>query len=358
MNEVVIEFPHLAELPPNLDDSITGTPERRPCSVRRTSTIDMVWPGGFGTPLNLVGRARDLLTAADGSTRVLDEASMLTEIGDFRTVRAIETVPERGGIDGLVGAVGGSDLRRAIDEVLPGEREAGTPLHLLLDDIAGTSLIAGFAWMRSAQRENSPGRGPQEGRTAQRAAAAGVFGRRKGKIICSGLRPDGFADVHRRSGRQYSAAIVQAGNLGLESDPLGWHELPPDPEVGMRRHRRIDIWSEDDVIRVDGFFRDACWEPDGTQMALHEYDVQAEIEPVELTVLSVKATPHVLPYPECQWAAPHAEQVRGMPVADFRTSVQRTLTELQACTHLNDMLRCLAEVPALAPALGEQNLGA
>jgi hypothetical protein len=38
----------------------------------------------------------------------------------------------------------------------------------------------------------------------------------------------------------------------------------------------------------------------------------------------------------------------GRPVRTFRTEVQTTLTELQACTHLNDMLRCLAEVPALA----------
>jgi hypothetical protein len=38
-------------------------------------------------------------------------------------------------------------------------------------------------------------------------------------------------------------------------------------------------------------------------------------------------------------------------VRSFRTDVQSTLTELQACTHLNDMLRCLAEVPALAAAI-------
>ena len=41
----------------------------------------------------------------------------------------------------------------------------------------------------------------------------------------------------------------------------------------------------------------------------------------------------------------------GMNVSDFRASVQETLVELQACTHLNDMLRCLAEVPALADHL-------
>jgi hypothetical protein len=41
-------------------------------------------------------------------------------------------------------------------------------------------------------------------------------------------------------------------------------------------------------------------------------------------------------------------------VSSFRTRVQQTLTELRACTHLNDMLRSLAEVPALAGSLGSE----
>ena len=64
-----------------------------------------------------------------------------------------------------------------------------------------------------------------------------------------------------------------------------------------------------------------------------------------------KATPRVLPFPECQWAPEHAALLVGRPVQSFRTDVQTTLTELQACTHLNDMLRCLTEVPSLAAAI-------
>ena len=59
----------------------------------------------------------------------------------------------------------------------------------------------------------------------------------------------------------------------------------------------------------------------------------------------------MLPFPECQWAPEHVTLLIGRPVRSFRTDVQSTLTELQACTHLNDMLRCLAEVPALAAAI-------
>ena len=42
-------------------------------------------------------------------------------------------------------------------------------------------------------------------------------------------------------------------------------------------------------------------------------------------------------------------ELRG-PAIDI-DSVQQTLTELHACTHLNDMLRSLAELPALVKAL-------
>ena len=65
----------------------------------------------------------------------------------------------------------------------------------------------------------------------------------------------------------------------------------------------------------------------------------------------MRATPRVLPFPECPWAAHHTSQLVGHPVRTFRTDVQETLTEMECCTHLNDMLRCLAEVPALAAAL-------
>jgi hypothetical protein len=337
----------LADLPPNLDDSITGTPPRRRGSVRRTATIDMVWPGGFGTPLHLVGRARDLVTPARGDPVVADAAEMLVTIADNRTVASVETVPARAGIEGLVGTQGGSYLRAAIDEVLPGERDAATPLHLLLDDVAGTSLIAGYAWSRwrddMRRLMSRGGDHPSE------------FGVRKGRIICSGLRPDGWAQTARERGDAHPHASRLAGDIASPDDPLAWHEMPERPPVCMRRHRRIDVQPADGALVVDAFFRDSCWEPDGTEMALHEYTVDAVVDASSLTLRSVRARPRVLPFPECQWAAPNVAVLEGMPVATFRTSVQETLTELQCCTHLNDMLRCLAEVPALAQHLDHRS---
>ena len=94
---LLVEFPHLADLPPTLVDTTTGTPDRRLGSVRRTATIDMTWPGGFGTPLELVGHARDLLTPIRGAPEVLAEASMRASIDNARMVTAIESTPARPG---------------------------------------------------------------------------------------------------------------------------------------------------------------------------------------------------------------------------------------------------------------------
>lgn len=302
----------------------------------------MVWPEGIGTSLHLEGRARDLVTTRAGDAVVVDEAAMHAVLDMERRITAIASTPARPGIEGLVGAQGGTYLRSAIDDALPGEREAATSLHMLLDDIAGTSLIAGFVWTRHLD--------PEEMRATRRQAPQG-FGQRKGKIICSGLRPGGSAQQAFAGERESVHAIRTAGALVDDDDALAWHEFPERPVVSMRRHRRVDVTPIDGGLEVDAFFRDSYWEPDGTEMALHEYNVAATVDAATLTLASVQATPRVLPFPECQWAPEHAVLMVGRPIDTFRTQVQTTLTELQACTHLNDMLRCLTEVPALAAAI-------
>jgi hypothetical protein len=302
----------------------------------------MVWPDGMGTALHLVGRARDLVTTSAGDATVVDEAAMHAVVDMERRITAIDATPSRPGIEGLVGSQGGTYLRSAIDDALPGEREAATPLHFLLDDIAGTSLIAGFVWTRHMDPEEF---------AARRQQAPSGFGQRKGKIICSGLRPGGSAQQAFSGEAESVHAIRTAGPLVTDDDELAWHEFPERPVVSMRRQRRVDVTPVDDAYEIDAFFRDSYWEPDGTEMALHEYNVEAVVDATELTLRSVLATPRVLPFPECQWAPEHAALMVGRPVQSFRTDVQTTLTELQACTHLNDMLRCLTEVPALAATI-------
>ena len=70
--------------------------------------------------------------------------------------------------------------------------------------------------------------------------------------------PDGWFDLHRRNGMPLFEGVVPAGDLQREDDPWSWHAFPDAPRVGVRRHRRIDIWNEPDAIGIDAFFRDAC----------------------------------------------------------------------------------------------------
>lgn len=136
------------------EQAVSGTqghvPKMRPGSVRRTTSIDMTWSDS-GDPFNmkqhLHGRARDV-RAGDGwrpgdPRRGRDRRHRELRPGDRGDQRVALARRHRGS-----GRRGGSQLRGAIDEVLPGEREAGTPLHLLLDDLAGCTLIAGFVWAR------------------------------------------------------------------------------------------------------------------------------------------------------------------------------------------------------------------
>jgi len=325
------------------DDSVEATPPRRPSSVRRTAAINMVWPDGRGTPLHLRGRCRDLLTDADGEPHVLGEAGMVTVVGDGRTVVDIAAWPARDSVRRLIGARGGSAFRSAIDDALPGEREAATPLYFLLDDIAGASLIAGFAWSRTdpswmKQRPMRPAQGGDP------------IGMRKGRIICSGLRPGGYHQITREAGEMNPHFLRRAGDLSSD-DPWAWHEIEPPAEVCMRRRRRVDVSEDGEVLRVDAHFRDSMWDVDGTELALHEYTLDAVVDRSTRRIVAIEAVPRVLPFPECPGAAPHVAQLVGMPVDAFRTSVQETLRELEACTHLNDMLRCLGEVHALAAQL-------
>jgi Protein of unknown function (DUF2889) len=322
----------LEDLPEPPDDSLTGTIDRRPGSVRRTAHINMTWPGGYGSPLQLRGRARDLLTSGQGSPSVVAEAEMVVQVNDQRTIDAISVAPDRDGSQGLIGARGGGRLRSAIDSALPGERQAATPLYFLLDDIAGATLIAGFSWtfMRPTRDGSSAGRARSDGR-----------------IICSGLRPGGYRDASRERSVPLPFFLRAAGDLASD-DPWAWHSIEPAPDVCLRRRRRIDLWRSSSGIQVDMHFRDSVWDTSHAELALHEYSVAATIEADSHRLGAINVVPRVLPFPECPWAAPHASVLVGQTVGSFRTEVQERLTELRACTHLNDALRGLAEVPALA----------
>ena len=325
-------------IPPS--DPVVAPPPRRPGSIRRTSTVQMSWPGGLGTPeLYLQGRARDLCTPMDGAPHVLAAADLTAVTGRERDIQSIDADPPVAGLQRLVGVRAGSGLRGAIARELPEQVEGGTPLYLLLDDLGGATLIAGYTYFRwadvypemSARIANGP----------QRVMQGTCSGFRPGSIA---LKDDGTLS-HVRQNTARTASLVDP------SDPIGWHELHEHPVIGMRRARRIDVWANEGLIEVDAWFRDSVWVPEGHEEAIHEYQMLGQADRETGTLLSVTAHPRVLPYAECPGAAPNASWMAGTDLRAMRTEVLQRLRATDCCTHLNDGLRSLAEVPVLAASL-------
>jgi hypothetical protein len=59
----------------------------------------------------------------------------------------------------------------------------------------------------------------------------------------------------------------------------------------------------------------------------------------------------VLPFIECPGAVTNAAKLVGTPLPLIREAVLRDLRGTAGCTHLNDALRALAEVPKLVEQL-------
>jgi hypothetical protein len=98
-------------------------------------------------------------------------------------------------------------------------------------------------------------------------------------------------------------------------------------------------------------FQDSATKPDGGREALHEYTISARVDANTLRIVSITAQPRVLPWPECPGATRALSRLEGEPLADLRQLVLERLRGTAGCTHLNDALRSLSEVPHLVRLL-------
>jgi hypothetical protein len=119
----------------------------------------------------------------------------------------------------------------------------------------------------------------------------------------------------------------------------------------MRRRRLLDVapGATAGEVGVFAWFRDTFRHPDGAETVLHEYHLDATVDTGGWRILGATAAPHVLPWPECPQAAGSAERLVGATLQDLREEVRAGFVGTATCTHLNDQLRSLADVPALAP---------
>jgi Protein of unknown function (DUF2889) len=159
----------------------------------------------------------------------------------------------------------------------------------------------------------------------------------------SALQPDGTL--------RWSQDRQPAVDIDAVDDDLAWHRHARPGGVSMRRARRIDLWVAGPVLHVDAFFQDSSTLPEGGRQSIHEYTLTAQADLATGVVHSVTPVPRVLPYGECPLAVQHVGTLAGLPLSDLRGAVLERLRGPLGCTHLNDMLRALADVPALARQL-------
>ncbi len=286
--------------------------------MRRTAHINATWPEGFGTPMHLTGRARDLVTTSGGVPVVLELDELRLELDATQTVLSMFVSPHRDGAERLGGASGFRGFRAAVDAALPQERARATPLAFLLDDVPALSMIGGIAWAQHRATRDPAAPRPQTLVRSSSAEAARSRARayaRAATTTRAWSKAITFPHWLRRRRRSRTSA-----------DAWSWHEIDPAPAVCLRRRRRIDTWRAGDVIEVDAHFRDSVWGPDHDEIALHEYSLTATIDGrIARCCSSIDVVSRVLPFPECPAAAPHVATLVGTDVTTFRTRVHEVL---------------------------------
>ena len=331
-----------ATVPPPLRSTANPAPPRAANSVRRTMSIDVYWPEGEAGNRLFIGRCRDYHTPAGGGTgKLLDEAQYRATLDENRTIKAITATPAPAKLDQLVGVRGGNHLRLFIKETMPELMAEGLPIYLPLDDISGTALVSSFAWSQ------------WHGDWVERMRAnfkPGEFEKiMESRVnICWGLQ-EGNSGVTGESARR-DIAQADAGDVRNPADPEGWHELTEMDGPGFRRARRIEVQRdvEAGLIRIDAAFQDSAKRKTSGRVAIHEYNLRATADLATGELLTLEPEARILPFGECPGAIHNTQRLIGRSLLEIREAVLEQLRGPHGCTHLNDALRALAEVPKLA----------
>ena len=321
-----------------------AAPVRKLNSVRRTLTIDTVFPEGMDGVQHMSGVCRDLVTGGD-LTEVqvpsLDQIS-ITASRD-RVILSADAGPERADeMKSLIGLRAGGQLRGANAQINPDMKTGGSAFHLLLDDLAVATLVAGWVWIEW-DGSDVPGYGLVDHKTRSKFVMENAcHGFKTGS---SSLTPEGFP----RDDNQFHRRVP---SIVHPDDPLGWHAFTEPSVLSSRRARWVDVWRQDERrIAVHAGFQDSGLLPDGTRGAVHEYLVDVIADAETLEIIDISAEPRILPYLECPAVAARVEALKGKRIPDLRTDVVRAFKGTNGCTHLNDVLRGLADVSVLVKQL-------
>ena len=174
-----------------------SVPLRRPNSVRRTTSIDIDWPGG-----------------ADGALVTLAQSWVEAQASETREFSRVCSSEHPAGIAALAGSRAGGKLRALLRSAFPDPADQLSGHFLLLDDLAGASLVSSWGWLAWTREF--------EAFTA-RAKAKGIGGK-DGNMrgVCIGLGPDSQsldADGYPLIEQQGSTLVPDLANPASRESP-------------------------------------------------------------------------------------------------------------------------------------------
>jgi len=332
---------------------LTSLPDPAPGTVRRTLSLEVSPDGDWSAGLRVAASGRDLLVTGGGSL-VLGAARMSVTIDAASRITGIQSDLPGAVTDPLIGATPVSGFRArlaGLDELDPSSLESA-----VLDELPTVRLISGYGQMieligltgadgvaLSAEAVGGPGG----------TALASNHDRRSPPVgICAGWAPGATADTRVRAGIPVVNGTPPAPALASMT-PYFHAESDPQPR-SMRRRRVMDVTGRGSGYEVYEYFRDSHFDAGLREGALHEYEVHARVEPDRgrpagwYTLEHIDVVPHALPFGECPLVAPNAADLVGAPLGDITGIVRERLAGPRGCTHLNDTLRFLRYVPALA----------
>jgi hypothetical protein len=361
---------------------LTSLPDPAPGTVRRTLSLEISPDPDWSAGLRVTAFARDLLAGiggtagtsagvpvpggfVPGSFAVLRTARMGVTIDTASRVTAIESGLPAAVTGPLIGAAAVSGFRArlaALDALDPSSLESA-----VLDELPTIRLISGYARMielieqtgadgvaKAAEAIGGPGMTPLRSLRDRRSPMVG---------ICAGWAAGATADTRVRAGVPIMKGTPPA--RAIASMTPYFHAEPAPRPRSMRRRRVLDVSAAGSGYEVFEYFRDSHFDSGLREGALHEYEVRARVAQREgdsaagYTLDRIDVVPHALPFGECPLAAPHAADLTGAPLREIAGTVRERLAGTRSCTHLNDTLRFLRYVPALAmPNLNAPNLNA
>ena len=270
-----------------------------------------------------------MVTSLHGVGRVAGSAELRTTLAPDRLVTAVEATPDPGGLATLVGLRAASGWRAAARTIVP--EGLLSPLGLLLDEVPIAVLLSFYAGLRA-------------GMVGDAVMARSFSGHMRD--LCAGWATGAtpMRSLDAGGGVPMPVLVGVPGDIG--EDPLAREPRPVLAPGRLRRTRRIDV-VPGEVVQVHATFRDSWCDPVDGEGVLHEYVVAAEVDSAGI-VIAISAEPRVLPYSECPRAAAGAQQLVGRHVSTAALDLPVEMSGPSSCTHLIDLLRSLAAVPALA----------